>query len=134
MKESGSGGGGGSRLELFVDDLAAVGEEAGFDEFVVRFEDEGFGFFVPVVFEEGTEVGGEHLAGVAGDAAGEVAVADEGDAFSVSNFAGGDAFDVAAAVHGEVHDDAAGAHGIEHGGGDEDGGFAAKDLGGGDDG
>lgn len=52
-----------------------MGPQAAFDEVVIRFEDEAFGFLVPEFLKERTEVGGEHLTGMCGDAAREISEA-----------------------------------------------------------
>ena len=75
-------------LNPWVANLAGVGEEAGLDDFVVEAEDELLGIFIPEFFEKISEVGGVRLAGVEGDAAREIEMAEDLHAILADDFSG----------------------------------------------
>src|SRR5580692_11401154 len=83
--------------------------------------------------QERGEIAGVHLAGVVGDAGGQVDGADDGYAISLHRFSGACEFAVAAALGREVDDDRTGRHAFHHVGGDEHGRLFSGDDRGGDD-
>ena len=121
------------RLKEGVADAPVAGQQAAAEDFVVGPEFDLAGGGIPELLDESEQVGGVDLAGMGGDAGGEVAIADEEQAGAGGELIGGDAFDVAAILHGEIDDHGSGAKGVEHGGGEEERGATAEDLGGGED-
>src|SRR5580692_722799 len=85
------------------------------------------------VEKERREVAGVHLAGVVGDAGGQVDGADNGYAMRLHGFAGAREFAVAAALGGQVDDDRARRHAFHHVGGNQHGRLFSGDDRGGDD-
>src|SRR5205085_2056748 len=94
-----------------MNDLAAVGQANGADDFVVVRKHECPLLLVPKSAEEIVEVAGEQGRGVGGEAAGEIGGADDGDSVPHHPLAADAAFDIAAGVGGKVDDDAARPHG-----------------------
>ena len=120
-------------LDGFVDDGAAVGNQAALDDVVLLVEDKGFIFRVPVLAQHVEQVGRIHLAGVTAYVIGPVALADDGDAVDEDFLSGHRAFHVAAGFRSHVDDHAAGLHGFHHVTGHQDRRLAPEYLGGGDD-
>ena len=79
------------------------------------------------------EIAGVHLAGVVGNAAGQVDGTDDGDAVNFNGFSGAGEFAIAAALGGKIDDDRTGRHAFDHFGSDQHGRFLAGNHGGGND-
>src|SRR3974377_2076328 len=80
--------------EFFVHELAAMRDEAAFDDFVVELENERFVLFIPEFLDQAHEVGGINLAGVQRRASRKVGDADNFYPVPVDHFVVSDAFDV----------------------------------------
>src|ERR1017187_10069274 len=85
------------------------------------------------VGEEGGDVAGVHLAGMVGNAAGQVDGADNGHSVCFHGFAGAGEFAVTAALGGKVDDHGAGGHAFDHVCCDQHGRFFPGNHGGGND-
>src|SRR5688572_7088444 len=84
-----------SLAQPFVHDLAAAGQANALDQLVVVGKHRLLGLLVPEGAEEIVDVAGEQRRSVGGQAAGEIAGADDHDAMTAYCFAGDTALDIA---------------------------------------
>ena len=97
-----------------VDDRPTASDDGGLNDFVFGIELETFGFGVPKFADQGGQVVGIHLAGIAADFRRQIALADDFDAFHIDDLVQHGPFNVSARFHRHVNHDATRLHAQDH--------------------
>src|SRR6056297_560267 len=101
-------------LDGFVGHLTAVSDDTARQDVVFEIDHELLALFIPVVRHQVEQVRGVHLAGIARDFAGQVALADDGHATDLHHLVGHRTLHVAAGFRRHVHDNGPRRHAFNH--------------------